>query len=883
MTGAVVVFLLVCGFFSAFASTPIEYYNTTTYTGSQTYSVFWYDEGTISSGFTWMGEPISDSYQQVLSSIPPAGAKTVTTDPGSDPVWETDYTDYTPVAGDDTWTNTSTFTVALSAVLVNPTLLRQVTWSQIQAVAPSMQGWLSPDTLVESTDPVIEQFVNSVLPSDYVSSTTPYDAAQDLFNAVVARTTYTSSPSCYDAVCVYNSQQGDCLGFSTLLNACLRYVGIPSRCICGFLSGTNAWHCILEFYFPGLGSGYGWIPADGASNLFGNDPNLNELCVVSRGTDHYVSDFTTTYLQTGAYSYSFTGGTPPEAKGDSTTSSLIPIQGQVPPVPTGLSAGAGNGSVTLSWTSSAGATSYSVYRATTSGAEGSTAVGMAAGAAYTDTGLTNNVQYYYTVAAENSNGTSAQSNEASATPEASAPPSAPTNLVATSGDTQVMLSWTQSAGATSYDIYRATTSGAEGSKASGTATGTSYTDTGLANGDQYFYTVAAVNADGTSAQSTEVAATPAATGPPAPTGLIAIAGNMQVSLSWTASAGATSYNVYRGTSSGGESSTAVGMTTGTAYTDSGLSNGVTYYYEVAAVDGMGTSARSNEAAAIFEPAPSPAAHVLWSNSGALSLWNYNPSTGSYTQNSYGPYAGWTPTEIADGPDGLTRVLWVSTGGAAAIWSVNTSTGAFTQNTFGPYPDWTATALSVNPSGTTHVLWTSTNGAAAIWNYTGMPSITQATFGPFPDWGATTIADGPDGLTRVLWVSSGGAASIWSLDESTEAFTQDSFGPYTGWAATDISVNAANTTHVLWTTTGGAAALWNVNLSTGNFTQNSFGPYPGWTPTSITDGPDGNAQLLWTSTAGGASIWDLDNVTGAFTQDTFGPFKGWIATALAAYP
>ncbi|MGO8672891.1 MAG: choice-of-anchor tandem repeat GloVer-containing protein [Capsulimonadaceae bacterium] len=372
----------------------------------------------------------------------------------------------------------------------------------------------------------------------------------------------------------------------------------------------------------------------------------------------------------------------------------------------------------------------------------------------------------------------------------------------------------------------------------------------------------------------------ASTAPPAPAGFTATAGNAQITLSWTASTGATSYNVYRGTASGSESTTAIATgDTSTTYTNSGLKNGTTYFYKVAAVDAAGTSALSNEASS------TPTAglvHILWSNSGALSLWNYNPSTGSYTQNSYGPYAGWTPTAIADGPDGLTRVLWVSTGGAAAIWIVNTSTGVYTQNTFGPYPDWTATALTVSPSNTTHVLWTSTSGAAAIWNYTGTPTITQATFGPFPAWGTKTIADGPDGLTRVLWVNSGGAASIWSLNDGTGAYTQESFGPFAGWTPIDVSVNAANTTHVLWTTAGGAAALWNLNTSTGNFTQNAYGPFAGWTPTSIADGPDGNTQVLWDN-SGASSIWDVVDATGAFTQDTVGPFKGWTATAITAYP
>jgi hypothetical protein len=73
--------------------------------------------------------------------------------------------------------------------------------------------------------------------------------------------------------------------------------------------------------------------------------------------------------------------------------------------------------------------------------------------------------------------------------------------------------------------------------------------------------------------------------------------NGQVALSWKASqGGATSYNVYRGTSSYGEGSTpiATGLT-GTSYTDTAVVTNTTYYYTIAAVNANGTSPASIEA------------------------------------------------------------------------------------------------------------------------------------------------------------------------------------------------------------------------------------------------------------------------------------------------
>jgi fibronectin type 3 domain-containing protein len=179
------------------------------------------------------------------------------------------------------------------------------------------------------------------------------------------------------------------------------------------------------------------------------------------------------------------------------------------------------------------------------------------------------------------------------------PPPAPTGLTATAGNAQVSLSWTASTGATSYNVYRGTSAGGESPTPIATSvTATSYLNTGLTNGTTYYYKVAAVNSAGTSALSAEVSATPKVSPPPAPTGLTATAGNAQVSLSWTASAGAASYNVYRGTSAGGENSkpVATGLTA-TSYVNTGLINGRTYYYKVAAVNAGGTSPLSNEASA----------------------------------------------------------------------------------------------------------------------------------------------------------------------------------------------------------------------------------------------------------------------------------------------
>jgi fibronectin type 3 domain-containing protein len=112
----------------------------------------------------------------------------------------------------------------------------------------------------------------------------------------------------------------------------------------------------------------------------------------------------------------------------------------------------------------------------------------------------------------------------------------------------------------------------------------------------------------------QMSVTPAtASVPSGPTNLVATAGNGSVTLSWRASTSGspTSYRVYRGTKSDGEATTPVGTTNGTTttFTDTGLRNGTTYYYFVAAVNAVGGSPNSNEVvvtpAAGGTPTPTP--------------------------------------------------------------------------------------------------------------------------------------------------------------------------------------------------------------------------------------------------------------------------------------
>jgi glucan endo-1,3-alpha-glucosidase len=172
-----------------------------------------------------------------------------------------------------------------------------------------------------------------------------------------------------------------------------------------------------ELSFTGAGQRVFNVALNGTSVL----SNFDVFAAVGAQNKAVVKEFPISASSTGVLTIAFSRGPVdnPEIAGieiysSSTGSSTRP---PVPATPTGLTATAGNGQVSLSWLPSSGATSYSVYRSTNSNGEGMAA--LSAGlttTSFTDTGLANGTAYFYKVAAVNSSGVSTQSAEAAATP-----------------------------------------------------------------------------------------------------------------------------------------------------------------------------------------------------------------------------------------------------------------------------------------------------------------------------------------------------------------------------------------------------------------------------------------------------------------------------------
>ncbi len=260
----------------------------------------------------------------------------------------------------------------------------------------------------------------------------------------------------------------------------------------------------------------------------------------------------------------------------------VAVAGVTAPVLSSPANGATGVSTTpaLVWNAAANATSYDVYVGTASSPPLAATV---TGTSYQPGSLTAGTKYYWRVVAKNAAG-SATSATYSFTVAAGGTVSAPVPATPANGAADVSttpaLMWNAAANATSYDVYFGTTSSPP---LAATVIGTTYLPGTLTAGTRCYWRVVAKNASSSATSSTYSFTVAAAQGSSGPT-LISPANGatglpLLIYMQWSAVSGASSYDIYVGTS---PSPGRIGTVYGTAVNVRGFQPGTTYYWKVVA-------------------------------------------------------------------------------------------------------------------------------------------------------------------------------------------------------------------------------------------------------------------------------------------------------------
>ncbi|MET0945492.1 MAG: N-acetylmuramoyl-L-alanine amidase [Flavobacterium sp.] len=283
--------------------------------------------------------------------------------------------------------------------------------------------------------------------------------------------------------------------------------------------------------------------------------------------------------------------------------------------------------VNLTWTASANATGYDVYR------NGVVYASNVAGTQYINTAVTAGTVYTYSVKAKNTTATQVTNSNGtlSVTAVNCAVPGAFTLTLTpecnASATSQIKLTWTASANATSYDIYR------NGALYASDIVGTQFLNTYLiTGGTTYTYSVKAKNNIGQTANSNGTLSVTAISCPPGTFTLTATpdcaSTTSRINLTWTASAGATTYDIYR------NGNLYASDVTGTQFLNTYLiTAGSTYTFSMVAKNSAGTIANSNGTLSVTAISCSGARIVSETETYKNEITLYpNPSNGDFYLN-----------------------------------------------------------------------------------------------------------------------------------------------------------------------------------------------------------------------------------------------------------
>ena len=321
--------------------------------------------------------------------------------------------------------------------------------------------------------------------------------------------------------------------------------------------------------------------------------------------------------------------------------------------------GESHSEIVLKWKSVDSATKYKVERRKAGDDSYVTAISSTTATTFTDTGLEKGQRYYYKVTAYNGSAKLDTSESVGVYTKFSPP------TVSAESNAKLKISWDSVAKAESYTIMRRM-AGADEYEEIKTVTGTSYTDTGLSSATQYYYWIKAncvVDGEDIVAKSTTGSQY---TLTDAPKNVKADdISESEITITWNAVDGASSYRVARRKSGTENYSTVKASTTETSFADSGLETGERYYYRVYAKNSAGESEHSDTvgaytkfAAPSVKTVSSSQLQISWKSVGNAE--SYIVKRRCYNETDYKEIATTTSTTFTDSglQSGTKYYYWI---------------------------------------------------------------------------------------------------------------------------------------------------------------------------------------------------------------------------------
>jgi hypothetical protein len=380
------------------------------------------------------------------------------------------------------------------------------------------------------------------------------------------------------------------------------------------------------------------------------------------------------------------------------------------------------------------------------------------------------------------------------------------------------VSWDAVSGATSYNLYRSTTSGNEGSTPYQTdITGTSYPDTGLTNGTPYYYEVTAVESGTEGPVSSEVSAAPSAQLTlTTPASAVSVNIGSDYTVDWTGGNPTDTVQVW---AEGGPNNAWTELTTGVPQADGSYTWNTTgvlhgwYWFQAYDIPTSGSSYTANSPNYL---------HVVSTTATApnISLTNPPLSTAAVAQGtSY--TLDWTASDGSGDTNPLYVQLWVYSGNTG-LWTevpganyLSASADSYSMSTTGLAPGWYSFAIHA------------TNGDA--WSYAASPGWLNVTLASTPVFNYTTPTSGQS-------VAAGSAFNLdWNITGvpagDVSAMTVQIWAQYLNgstpvWTELTASVNAATGTYS-WNTTGASPNYYAFNVYLGYGDQYLAFASPNW--------------------------------------------------------